>query len=148
MVHDQNKRRKVEVGGDACAEPLFEFQRKAAEKEKIRIAVAKAQAKEREQQQRTEEWQRSRTGGGPGTAKTATPGSKKGGNSARGPATKQEYEAEQRKIRDVYDPKTGRVRKVRGEGEIIEDIVSAKEQQRILHLATRWDGQMQYGAPI
>jgi len=67
--------------------------------------------------------------------------------SKKGPVTKEVFEEEQKKIREVFDPATGRVRLVRGDGEILESIVTSKEQQRIQHLATRWDGVMMYGKP-
>lgn len=66
---------------------------------------------------------------------------------APGPMSKQEYEKLNSQIREVRDPKTGRVRLVRGEGEILEQIVSKEEQQKIRRLATAWDGVMTYGAP-
>jgi sRNA-binding protein len=62
------------------------------------------------------------------------------------PMSKEEYEESNRKIREVFCQQTGRVRLVRGEGEIIEKAVSKQEQTRIQRLATRWDGMMMYGA--
>ena len=41
------------------------------------------------------------------------------------PMTREQYEAEQSKVREVYDPESGRTRLVRGSGEIIERIVAA-----------------------
>lgn len=64
-----------------------------------------------------------------------------------GPMSKQDYDKVNSQIREVRDPKTGRVRLVRGEGEILEQIVSKEEQQKIRRLATTWDGVMMYGAP-
>ena len=49
---------------------------------------------------------------------------------------------ERNKVRQVFDPATGRVRLVRGAGEIIEQIVSKAEQKRLRQLATTWDGQL------
>lgn len=56
------------------------------------------------------------------------------------PMSKEEYEKEQSKIRQVYDPESGRYRMVRGSGEIIESIVSRADHQRINQQATRGDG--------
>lgn len=56
------------------------------------------------------------------------------------PMSRQQYEAEQSKIREVYDPESGRYRLVRGSGEIIERIVSRDTHQRINRGATRGDG--------
>jgi Nuclear RNA-splicing-associated protein len=56
------------------------------------------------------------------------------------PMTREQYEAEQSKVREVYDPETGRMRLVRGSGEIIERIVSREAHQQINQQATRGDG--------
>ncbi|CAJ0632366.1 5101_t:CDS:2 [Entrophospora sp. SA101] len=55
------------------------------------------------------------------------------------PQTKAEYEAEQSIIREVVDPIDGRVRLIRGSGEVVERIVSRKEHKRINKQATRGD---------
>jgi hypothetical protein len=57
------------------------------------------------------------------------------------PMTREQYEAEQSKIREVYDAETGRMRLVRGSGEIMERIVSKEAHQQINRLATRGDGE-------
>jgi len=57
-----------------------------------------------------------------------------------------QWEAESSKVRQVFDPATGRVRLVRGAGEIIEQIVSKAEQKRLRQLATTWDGQLGSGS--
>uniref|UniRef100_A0A665W5X2 ADP-ribosylation factor-like protein 6-interacting protein 4 n=1 Tax=Echeneis naucrates TaxID=173247 RepID=A0A665W5X2_ECHNA len=56
------------------------------------------------------------------------------------PLTKEEYEARQSVIRKVVDPETGRTRLVRGEGEIIEEIVSREKHKEINKQATKGDG--------
>ncbi|KAM9394424.1 ADP-ribosylation factor-like protein 6-interacting protein 4 [Pholidichthys leucotaenia] len=56
------------------------------------------------------------------------------------PLTKEEYEARQSVIRKVVDPETGRTRLVRGEGEIIEEIVSRERHKEINKQATKGDG--------
>lgn len=63
------------------------------------------------------------------------------------PMTRAAFEAANSQIRQVRDPLTGRVRLVKGGGEIIEQMVSRHEQRRIQKLATRWDGKLMYGAP-
>ena len=63
------------------------------------------------------------------------------------PMSREEYERENSRVRQVFDPLTGRVRLVRGAGEILEQIVPRHEQQRLKQLATRWDGRLMYGAP-
>ena len=57
------------------------------------------------------------------------------------PMTRQQYEQEQSQIRSVFDPESGRVRLVRGSGEIIESIVSRSQHTAINQTATRSDGQ-------
>ena len=56
------------------------------------------------------------------------------------PMSREEHALEQSRIREVYDPLSGRVRLVRGTGEIIERIVSADAHKRINAVATRGDG--------
>jgi hypothetical protein len=56
------------------------------------------------------------------------------------PMSREHYEAEQSKIREVYDEESGRYRLVRGSGEIIERIVSRSAHQQINQTATRGDG--------
>ena len=56
------------------------------------------------------------------------------------PMSREQYEAEQSVIREVYDEESGRYRLVRGSGEIIERIVSQGEHSRINQTATRGDG--------
>lgn len=60
--------------------------------------------------------------------------------STKRPLTKEEYEARQSIIRKVVDPETGRTRLVRGEGEIIEEIVSREKHKDINKQATKGDG--------
>ncbi|XP_034026246.1 ADP-ribosylation factor-like protein 6-interacting protein 4 [Thalassophryne amazonica] len=59
--------------------------------------------------------------------------------STKRPLTKEEYEARQSVIRRVVDPETGRTRLMRGEGEIIEEIVSREKHREINKQATRGD---------
>ena len=65
---------------------------------------------------------------------------------AMAPMSRAQWEAESSKVRQVFDPATGRVRLVRGAGEIIEQIVSKAEQKRLRQLATTWDGQLGSGS--
>eukprot|EP00794_Sanderia_malayensis_P013763 gene13763-15203_t len=55
------------------------------------------------------------------------------------PMTKEEYEKQQSVIRRVYDPDTGRNRLIKGDGEVIEEIVSHSRQREINKQATRGD---------
>ena len=59
---------------------------------------------------------------------------------AMAPISKAEWDAEQSRIREVYDPLSGRKRLVKGSGEIIERIVSRSEHQQLNSTATRGDG--------
>ncbi|KAF0033884.1 hypothetical protein F2P81_013950 [Scophthalmus maximus] len=60
--------------------------------------------------------------------------------STKRPLTKEEYEARQSVIRRVVDHETGRTRLVRGEGEIIEEMVSKEKHKEINKQATKGDG--------
>jgi hypothetical protein len=56
------------------------------------------------------------------------------------PMSREQYEAQQSQIREVYDPESGRYRLVRGTGEIIERIVSRADHAAINQQATQGDG--------
>ncbi|TPX32031.1 hypothetical protein SmJEL517_g04747 [Synchytrium microbalum] len=58
------------------------------------------------------------------------------------PQTKEEHVAQQSVVRDVLDPYTGRMRKIKGSGEVIESIVSREQHREINRLATRGDGMV------
>lgn len=56
------------------------------------------------------------------------------------PMTKEEWEKQQSVVRRVYDPETGRNRLVKGDGEIIEEIVSKDRHKEINKQSTTGDG--------
>ncbi|XP_043496282.1 suppressor protein SRP40 isoform X1 [Polistes fuscatus] len=56
------------------------------------------------------------------------------------PITKEEWEKKQSLIRRVYDDETGRYRLIKGEGEIMEEIVSRERHKEINRQATKGDG--------
>ena len=56
------------------------------------------------------------------------------------PMSREQYEAQQSVIREVYDEESGRYRLVRGTGEIIERIVSRADHTAINQRATLGDG--------
>merc|ERR1712183_138682 len=57
------------------------------------------------------------------------------------PMTKEEWEKQQSVVKRVYDEDTGRIRLVKGSGEILEECVSKERQQAINKQATLADGQ-------
>lgn len=59
---------------------------------------------------------------------------------AKAPERKEEYEKRQSIIRKVYDEETGRHRLIRGDGEVIEEIVTKKAHDDINKTATQSDG--------
>lgn len=63
-------------------------------------------------------------------------------NKHKAPETKEEYEKRQSVIRKVVDPETGRIRLIKGDGEILEEMVSKDRHQEINRLATQTDGQV------
>ena len=56
------------------------------------------------------------------------------------PMTKAQYDEKQSVVRRIFDEDTGRTRLVKGDGEIIEEIVSASRQKEINKMATQGDG--------
>ncbi|KAJ8660732.1 hypothetical protein O0I10_003375 [Lichtheimia ornata] len=56
------------------------------------------------------------------------------------PQTKEDYEKQRSVIRHEYDPETGRMRLVRGSGEILESLVSRDQHRQINKTATMTDG--------
>ncbi|CAM1301349.1 ARL6IP4 (predicted) [Pycnogonum litorale] len=55
------------------------------------------------------------------------------------PMTKEEWERQQSVVRRVYDPETGRNRLIKGDGEVIEEIVSYSRHKEINKQATKGD---------
>ncbi|KAK7870697.1 hypothetical protein R5R35_009861 [Gryllus longicercus] len=56
------------------------------------------------------------------------------------PMTKEEWEKRQSVVRRVFDEETGRHRLIKGDGEVIEEIVSRERHREINKQATRGDG--------
>lgn len=56
------------------------------------------------------------------------------------PMTKEEWDAKQSVIRRVVDPDTGRTRLIKGDGEVLEEIVSHDRHREINKQATMGDG--------
>lgn len=56
------------------------------------------------------------------------------------PMTMQEWQHQSSQLKHVIDPDTGRKRLIRGNGEIVEEIVSAKRHAEINRQATQHDG--------
>lgn len=63
-------------------------------------------------------------------------------NKQKAPETKEEYEKRQSIIRRVVDPETGRTRLIKGDGEILEEIVTRDLHLQINKQATQTDGQV------
>eukprot|EP00873_Tetraselmis_striata_P002162 jgi/Tetstr1/422426/TSEL_013264.t1 len=59
-----------------------------------------------------------------------------GGGAGTGPMTAEQHQRDAERVRKVYEPETGRVRLVKGSGEIVEQIVSREEQEAIRKRAT------------
>ncbi|XP_050680199.1 ADP-ribosylation factor-like protein 6-interacting protein 4 isoform X1 [Leptidea sinapis] len=59
---------------------------------------------------------------------------------AMAPMTKEEWEKKQSVIRRVLDEETGRHRLIKGDGEVLEEIVSYDRHKQINQQATRADG--------
>lgn len=57
------------------------------------------------------------------------------------PETKEAYEKRQSILRRVVDEETGRTRLIKGDGEIIEEMVTRERHQQINKQATKTDAQ-------
>lgn len=57
------------------------------------------------------------------------------------PETPEEYQKRQSQIRRVTDPETGRTRLIKGDGEVLEEIVSKERHKEINKQATEGDGR-------
>ncbi|CAG9806551.1 unnamed protein product [Chironomus riparius] len=62
-------------------------------------------------------------------------------NNHKKPETKEEYEKRQSILRRVVDEETGRTRLIKGDGEIIEEMVTRDRHKEINRQATQGDGQ-------
>ncbi|XP_061396898.1 ADP-ribosylation factor-like protein 6-interacting protein 4 [Musca vetustissima] len=56
------------------------------------------------------------------------------------PETPEEYQKRQNRIRREVDPSTGRVRLIKGDGEVLEEIVTKERHKAINREATQGDG--------
>lgn len=57
------------------------------------------------------------------------------------PMTKEEWDKRQSVVKREYDPTTGRNRLIKGDGEVIEEIVSKDRHKQINQQATKGDGE-------
>ncbi|XP_002161282.1 ADP-ribosylation factor-like protein 6-interacting protein 4 isoform X1 [Hydra vulgaris] len=57
------------------------------------------------------------------------------------PMTKEEFDKQQSVVRRVYDAATGRHRLIKGDGEVIEEIVSYSRHKQINKMSTQMDGK-------
>lgn len=57
------------------------------------------------------------------------------------PESKKEYDQRQSQIRRVVDPETGRTRLIKGDGEVLEEIVRKDKHKEINKQATKVDGE-------
>lgn len=57
------------------------------------------------------------------------------------PETKAEYDKRQSFIRRVEDPETGRIRLIKGDGEILEEMVGREQHKKVNKQATEGDGR-------
>ncbi|CAO3645260.1 unnamed protein product [Mucor hiemalis] len=58
----------------------------------------------------------------------------------RTPMTKEDYEKKRSVIRTVYDADTGRMRRVRATGEIVDSIITREQHRQINKMSTLTDG--------
>lgn len=73
-------------------------------------------------------------------ASAATPPIETTQKRAMVPMSREQYEAQRKQVREVFDEESGRYRLMRGDGEIIERIVSRGAHEQINQNATRGDG--------
>lgn len=55
--------------------------------------------------------------------------------------TKEEWEKQQSVMRHVYDEESGRTRLIKGDGEVMEEIVSRDRHREINKISTQGDGR-------
>jgi len=60
---------------------------------------------------------------------------------AMAPISKKEWEKRQSVVRRIYDETSGRHRLIKGDGEVIEEIVNRERHKQINNIATRSDGE-------
>ncbi|XP_059850566.1 ADP-ribosylation factor-like protein 6-interacting protein 4 [Hypanus sabinus] len=76
----------------------------------------------------------------PGDTGTVVTDEQKARIQAMRPMTKEEWETRQSVVRHVVDLETGRKRLIKGDGEVLEEIVSFERHKEINKQATRGDG--------
>lgn len=132
---------------DSKKKRMKQKDKKKRKKQKKKIKKkSKKKAKERAKEEKAkgeevpgpslEQWQKE-SGVDPGPVLTDE---QKSRIQAMKPMTKEEWDARQSVIRRVVDPETGRTRLIKGDGEVLEEIVSKERHKEINKQATRGDG--------
>ncbi|OWF52154.1 ADP-ribosylation factor-like protein 6-interacting protein 4 [Mizuhopecten yessoensis] len=138
----KKSRRKRDTSSDSSEEER-QKRKKERKKKKKKKKKAKKKLKEakRVQENSNKEIQE------PSVTKPTVVQKKQEGKALSGPAprvlkpmTKEEWEKQQSVVRRVYDPETGRDRLIKGDGEVIEEIVSRERHKEINQQSTRGDG--------
>nr|XP_033812902.1 ADP-ribosylation factor-like protein 6-interacting protein 4 isoform X1 [Geotrypetes seraphini] len=118
--------------------------KKKSKKQKKKTREAKSQLEDVVPGPSLDQWQREALAG----SSPALTDEQKSRIQAMKPMTKEEWDKKQSIIRRVLDPETGRTRLIKGDGEILEEIVSKERHKEINKQATHGDGlafEMQSG---
>ncbi|XP_069789656.1 ADP-ribosylation factor-like protein 6-interacting protein 4 isoform X2 [Narcine bancroftii] len=144
------RKRSPSAGDERRSKKRSHTSKKRKVKEMKRKSKLKRRKKKRERKEKKE---RSRKNPRPDVAGTpeervqqsSNPGTvvtdeQKARIQAMRPMTKEEWEARQSVVRRVVDPETGRKRLIKGDGEVLEEIVSQERHKEINKRATKGDG--------
>eukprot|EP00286_Rhodomonas_abbreviata_P006037 CAMPEP_0181327820 /NCGR_PEP_ID=MMETSP1101-20121128/22330_1 /TAXON_ID=46948 /ORGANISM="Rhodomonas abbreviata, Strain Caron Lab Isolate" /LENGTH=186 /DNA_ID=CAMNT_0023436555 /DNA_START=16 /DNA_END=573 /DNA_ORIENTATION=- len=113
---------------EQAAQPLFDFQQKKKEKLLAESLVADVGAAHAYNDHDSP----------PASSRQPEAQGEPSGKRRMVPMSKAEADKEDSKIEEVWDEDTGRMRLIRGGGEVIERIVSASQHKRINKQATNW----------
>lgn len=156
MGSEENKKKKKrkrrastsssDDSSSSCSQRKKAKRHKKKEEKKLRKILRKLERKKKKKDKKDKKHNQTET---PESStkiakKTATNKSDEDVNEqslAMRPMTPAEYEARRSVIRRVYDEETGRTRLIKGDGEILEEVVTRERHLAINKQATRGDGQ-------
>lgn len=135
-----NKKRKVESSSSESCDSKEELEKRSKKKHSITKSTNEKHKRKTKKSTREKDEDNEQIGPALPDAFTCKE-QEQGSSKAMIPMTKDEWEKRQSLVRRVYDPKTGRNRLVKGDGEILEDIVSYSRHKEINKQATKSDSE-------
>ncbi|KAK7475044.1 hypothetical protein BaRGS_00033725 [Batillaria attramentaria] len=141
----EGRKRKHSSSSSSSPSPSRKKKQKKEKKEKRKKKKEKKKSKKKEKEKQRK---LSSEGADSAKAQPEIPKSSTGSAASVGPKprvmkpmTKEEWEKQQSVMRHVYDEESGRTRLIKGDGEVMEEIVSKERHREINKTSTQGDGR-------